>query len=291
MNRLHQWMSALPRAATVTVAICLTLVAALMARAPGVGGTLWVLAFIPIAIGTWYAGWTWGVALVVLSLLASAPHGPSGRFVPPDQLELSVRMALMGCFVLALGSARSVASGRREPPRSDPSTGLANARVLFDFVTAEVDRAQRYGRSFTLAYIAIENLPSVRRGSGRDAAEDVLRRTAHQISGSLRSVDVAARLRDQEFALLLPETGVDAARAVLGRIQRSLSVSLAEEPYPVSFTVGATTWLQSDLAVEALHQRTYQLMYAARQSGTQINHEVLGGDAGEETTVRHLTIR
>jgi diguanylate cyclase (GGDEF)-like protein len=266
--------------------LALALIVGGVERLSGMWGTLWVLILIPVGTAAWYLGWRWGAAFGCLGagLGMLIPGGPSGA-------EMGIRMALLAAFALIAEVGRTRMESSREPIRSDPSTGLANSRALFDSVAQEVERAQRYGRPFTVAYVAVENLPAVQQRSGEAAAEDVMRRIAHHIRGSLRGVDLAARLRGREFALLLPETGVDAARAVLSRTERSLSASLAEEPLSVTFSIGAITWISSDLPVKSLHQRTYQLMYAARKAGTRLEHEVLDASMAEPQRVPYLMIR
>jgi diguanylate cyclase (GGDEF)-like protein len=273
---------------TTVAAVCvgLALIAGGLEQFSGMAGTLWVLILLPVAMASWYVGWRWGAAVGCLGagLGMLVPAGPSGA-------EIGVRMALVVAFALLTETGRSRMEVSREPIRSDPSTGLANGRALLDSVGQEVERAQRYGRPFTVAYVAVENLPTVRHRSGEAAAEEVMRRIAHHIRGSLRGVDLAARLRGREFALLLPETGVDAARSVLSRIERSLSASLADDPLSVGFSIGAVTWISSELPVKALHQRTYQLMYAARQAGTRLEHEVLDTALPEPQRVPYLSVR
>jgi diguanylate cyclase (GGDEF)-like protein len=287
MTSVHQYLTGRSPSIVVTIALGMGLLVGVLERVSAAGPALRVLDLLPVAFAAVYAGWRWGAVLAVLALLL-----PGAGALAGGEAEIAVRLALLLGAGLALGAARvERGSGEGALPGIDESTGLANSKALFNLITMEVERAQRYGRSFTVAYIGIDNLPTVRQRVGNQAVEDVLRRVAHQINGSLRSVDVVARLRDREFALLLPETGVDAARTVLGRVQRLLNVSLAEEDFPLSFTIGAVTWIRSASRVEALHQRTYQLMYAARKDGLQVRHEILQDEVVEEVPHRYLVLR
>jgi diguanylate cyclase (GGDEF)-like protein len=258
------------------------------------GDTLWVLHLVPVAVATWYASWRWGTAVAVLGLVlaGSLPAaGADGTTSGIGGVEFIVRFGLLGVLVLVVAEARMAVGEERQWIRSDPSTGLANTRALFDQVAAEVERAQRYERPFSLAYVGIENLPALRQRHGDAAAEEVLRRVAHQIQASLRSVDLVARLRDREFALLFPETGPAAAKIVLGRIERLLDLALSQEVHQLSFILGAVTWVHSDLTVPAIHQRTYQLMYAARREDVRVRHEILDEETIGEAANRHQAVR
>jgi diguanylate cyclase (GGDEF)-like protein len=267
----------------IVLVIFLGLLLVALERASGMTDTLWVLRFMPVGVTAWFVGWRWAAALALL--VTGMAEATVSAWIDPSEIsreaaETGIRVLFLSAFGLAVDFGRKQAAGTREPIRSDPSTGLANARALFEAVDHEVERAKRYGRPFTLAYVTLENLETVRLRSGRAEAEEMIRRAALHIKGSLRGVDIAARLRGREFALLLPETGAEAARSVLGRIERSLISTFTEEPHRVSFCVGATTWVSSDLSVKALHQHTYQLMYAARRAGTLLEHEIL--DAANE---------
>lgn len=295
MHATYRWLSSRSVAIVVGGSFALDLAVGALERVSGMPDTLWALHAAPVAGAAWLAGRWWGVALAFGSLLLRVPAVAS--MIPaPDggvgEAELLLRYAVLVCVaVVAAGWKNVVVDDAGGVPGFDLSTGLANSRALFDAVTGEIERAQRYGRAFTLIYIGIDNVPVVHHRSGHGAAEEVLRRVAHQIRGSLRNIDVVARLRDREFAVLLPETGADGARIVLGRIQRGLTASLAEEPYSLTFALGATTWVNADVPVETLHQRTYQLMYAARRDGEVAQHQVLEGGASAQVAYRHLRLQ
>jgi len=262
----------------IGLGIAITLVIGVVERVVPAGDTLWVLYLIPIGIVTWYASWRAAVVIAMLSLLPVlffSERLQGGAANPIGAAELTVRFALIVGLIYLLNQSKEAPVASAEALRTDPSTGLANSRALFDLIANELERANRYSRPFSIAYVGIENLPAIRLRSGNDAAEEVLRTMANEIRRSIRSVDHVARLRDREFALLLPETGAESAGIVLDRMQRVLEGSLKGDGPTVSFTIGAITWLRSNLTAEELHQRTYQLMYAARQEGAQIRHVVL----------------
>jgi diguanylate cyclase (GGDEF)-like protein len=293
MTSIRQFLAELPRPFIIGVAFALVVAIVVVERYAVVGDSLWVLLIVPVTLATWYADWRWGVSVAalpflfpVLSILA-VPENPQ---IETSGSEVLFRLSLLLAYVYVLTESRSSTDNKRESVRTDPSTGLANSRAFFDLVAGEVDRAQRYGRFFSIAYVGIENLPTVRQRAGNDAAEEVLRGIARQIRNSLRSVDHVARLRDREFALLLPETGPEAASAVLGRMNLILAGALATDPHAVSIVIGALTWVKSDLTVEALHQRAYQIMYSARQENVRVKHEILESSVHDQAPQGNATI-
>jgi diguanylate cyclase (GGDEF)-like protein len=254
----------------------LTLLIGTLARTIPALDSLWVLVVLPIGLVAWFTHWGWGVVLALLSLLPGLMfpvlfESGAGAL---GAVEPAIRFLLLAGAGLIV-SRVSRANSHRQRPGTPDATGFANAGVLFDMITAEVERGQRYGRPFTIAYVGMDNLAAVRLRSGMRAAEGAIQTAAQQIRGSIRTVDHVAILRDHEFALLLPETGHEAASIVLNRMRRVLEQAFGAEKPPITFTIGAITWLQSNLAPDQLHQRTYQLMYGARRDGLPLKHEVL----------------
>ncbi len=269
-DRSPQWV--------IGVGLAFTLLVALAERVSPAELPIWVLYFIPIGFVAWYGRGRWGSAIAIASLFPVAVWPE--RFLDPSTgsvfgAELLLRLAVIAGFLYALREGKRAAGAAGEWLRTDPSTGLANSRALFDLIAVERDRAVRYGRPFTIAYVGIDNLPAVRLRSGVDAVEELLRVVAAQIRGSIRSVDHLARLREREFAILLPETAPAQAEVVINRIRGVLSATLEGERHSVTYSIGAITWVQSQLSSEALHQRTYQLMYAARHEEIPARYEIL----------------
>lgn len=269
-ERTVSWIVAFGLAATVTIAVLEVVLPA--------GSRIWVLHFLPIAFVTWFGRARWGalVAAVSLSPIVIWPAAFAGSAVGSAwAIELTVRGGTILLLLWLLRHGKSVAARTAEGVRIDSSTGLANARALFDLIAAERERADRYGRPFTVAYVGLENLPAVRSLSGASGVETLLGKVALEIRAGVRTVDYVARLRESEFAIVLPETGPHAARVVVERLRQALTELLRGEPRAVTFSVGVLTWRQSELSVEALHQRTCQLMYSARLEDDPIRHEVL----------------
>ncbi len=258
--------------------LAMTLFVAVVERLANPGTSLWALYLVPIGFVAWYGRWRWG-ALVALASLIPIAVWPD-RFADPATgsalgLGLIVRVATILALLFLLREGKRAAGEAAAALRIDLSTGLANSQALLDLVAAERERADRYARPFTLAYVGIDNLPAVRLRSGTDTVEEILKDIALEIRATIRSVDYLARLREREFAILFPETGADAARVAVDRMRAVLTQLCEGERHAVTFSVGVITWHQSDLSTEALHQRTYQLMYAARQDADPIRHEIL----------------
>jgi two-component system, cell cycle response regulator len=192
--------------------------------------------------------------------------------ISPRSLERSLRYALkLGDTLEAL---------RRLATR-DELTGLLNRREYDRVLAEEEDRAERFGNSLALVVIDLDRFKFINDMHGHPAGDAVLREAARRFAGVIRTVDRAARIGGEEFALILVQT--DRAGAL--EVARRAIASLAMEPIRVgeghSLSVTASAGvaeLPSD-AREAgkLFAAADKALYAAKAQGR--NRAVLAGGA------------
>jgi two-component system, cell cycle response regulator len=119
---------------------------------------------------------------------------------------------------------------------SDSLTGLANHRRLFEILHAEICRSNRTGREFSLVLLDLDGLKDVNDRYGHPTGDRALCRLGQILRDCCRSIDTAARHGGDEFALVLPETGIADATSVALRI-RDLLARETEAP-ALSVSVG-----------------------------------------------------
>jgi diguanylate cyclase (GGDEF)-like protein len=100
---------------------------------------------------------------------------------------------------------------------------------------------------------------------------------AKTVKGEVRSTDVVARLGGDEFAILLLETSYEPAQRVIQKVHQRLSDTMAEEGWPVTFSIGAVTFnTPPDSVIEMIRQAD-GLMYAAKRNGKDmVKHMEIG---------------
>lgn len=131
----------------------------------------------------------------------------------------------------------------------------------------ELDRFQRYGRAFSLAYLDLDNFKTVNDRWGHAVGDEVLRLIAKFIQRHIRRTDVLVRLGGDEFTLLLPETDAQMARAVCGKIQAGLAAEMRARQWPVTMSIGVLTCQAPPPSVDVLVSRADELMYTAKRGG------------------------
>jgi diguanylate cyclase (GGDEF)-like protein/PAS domain S-box-containing protein len=158
----------------------------------------------------------------------------------------------------------------RQQAASDPLTGLANYRHLAEVLDMEIKRSERTGREFALLLLDLDGLKQINDRYGHLIGSHALCRVADILS-FCRDMDTAARYGGDEFAVVLPETGVEAANQVAQRICDSiandgmgpaLSVSIGVAVYPYDGERIETLLRTADVAMYSMKARKHKLLDA-----------------------------
>ena len=104
----------------------------------------------------------------------------------------------------------------------DALTGLRNRQRFFDDLKREFAAARRYSSPLSLLLLDVDGLRSVNETRGYDAGDRLLLALAELLMTRLRMTDIAARIGDDDFAVILPRTPVGGAEALAGRIADTL---------------------------------------------------------------------
>jgi diguanylate cyclase (GGDEF)-like protein/PAS domain S-box-containing protein len=168
---------------------------------------------------------------------------------------------------------RALEDQLRRQAFSDSLTGLANHRRLFDVLQAEVERTKRTEREFSLLLLDLDGLKAINDRFGHLVGNRALCRLAQIMADCCRSVDTAARQGGDEFALVLPETGADAAALVARRIcdllardgeEPTLSVSVGVASYPNDAETIGTLLYAADRALYSMKEKRSKAARAGR---------------------------
>jgi diguanylate cyclase (GGDEF)-like protein len=129
---------------------------------------------------------------------------------------------------------------------------------------AEICRTKRTEREFSLLLLDLDGLKEINDRFGHLTGNRALCRLAQILADCCRSVDTAARQGGDEFALVLPETGVAAATLVAQRIcdlllndaeEPTLSVSVGVASYPKDADTIRTLLYAADMALYAMKDK------------------------------------
>jgi diguanylate cyclase (GGDEF)-like protein len=232
---------------------------------------------IPICLTTWFAGRIPGVfvASVSVAVWLAADILSSGlyahQFTP--FWNVLVRLGLFVIVVFLLDAFKREKSLARE----DYLTGLGNRRHFFELAEGEIMRSRRYGHPFTLAYIDVDDFKIINDRFGHAEGDAFLKSVAHIIKINIRATDVASRLGGDEFAVLLPESGSGPAMKFIDKLHEKLSDAALKGDRPVSFSIGAVTFVKPPDSVDEMIRIVDRLMYSAKAGGkNRVLYELFG---------------
>jgi diguanylate cyclase (GGDEF)-like protein len=159
----------------------------------------------------------------------------------------------------------------------DALTGLATFRILRERLGSEVARSKRTGDPFAVLFIDLDNFKQVNDRFGHTAGNEVLRRTAAECAGVIRSTDLAARYGGDEFVVVLVRTRLEGGRRVAEKIRTGVEAFGRHLAYPdglVTVSIGVGEFLpeapQEDVLVIA-----DRALYRAKALG---RNQVMAGE-------------
>ncbi len=105
---------------------------------------------------------------------------------------------------------------------SDEATDLLTSRFFEEHLSVEVKRAARYGRAFSLMVVDIDGYDAYGDRYGGQMAAALLGQIGERLRDITRDLDAKARTGEAEFAVALPETGLEAAHVVAERVRSAV---------------------------------------------------------------------
>ena len=174
-------------------------------------------------------------------------------------------------FVQLVNNEHSLREKAERQARHDFLTGLPNRQAYQERITQEMERSRRYGRALSILMVDIDNFKLVNDALGHECGDIVLQKVAGQLHNSLRNVDFVARIGGEEFVIILPETDLDGALEVAGRVLsaiRETPVETAKGILPVTVSIGASSSVMEDASDhKQLTLDADQALYLAKKTG------------------------
>jgi diguanylate cyclase (GGDEF)-like protein len=151
--------------------------------------------------------------------------------------------------------------------RTDVLTGLRNARALHEAIDTEIARMRRTGGTLTAAYIDIDDFKMINDAHGHAGGDEVLIQVGRIMAAGLRGTDVVARIGGDEFAVLLPGTGLPEALDRLRALQEQLRAATSARTPAVGFSVGAVTFTEPPDSARHVLRSADRVMYQVKRHG------------------------
>jgi two-component system cell cycle response regulator len=164
--------------------------------------------------------------------------------------------------------------------RRDPLTGLGNRRALQeDFALLEA-RVSRYGHTYCVALLDIDNFKSYNDGYGHQAGDEALRTVAAQLKGQARSGDALYRYGGEEFLCVFPEQSLATAIQAVQRMRlgvAQLAIEHADNPPGILTVSGGVAKLDSHhtRSMSEVLKEADEALYRAKDLGRNRVEQVI----------------
>lgn len=247
--------------------------------------SLIIFYLIPVSFSAWFVGKKSGLFFCVLSIMVRILVDEGSRLTVFSHTALHywnemIEFLFLLIMSLLFSALKVNLQNEKELARRDPLTDTMNRRSFFDLAEHEINRAHRYNLPLTVAYIDLDNFKCVNDQYGHQTGDELLITVVSTIRSNIRGSDVLARFGGDEFVILLPDTPADAALMFLNKMHEHLNQAMSEKEWPVSFSIGAATYLQAPSTVDEVIRYADELMYSVKHAG---KNSLLHKEIGEAT--------
>ncbi len=185
---------------------------------------------------------------------------PEPRAITADEIAILQDLAAMVVDTLELRELASV----------DGLTGALSRRAFREMATRELSLAKRHGHEVSCLLFDLDHFKGINDIHGHAAGDEVLAASVATCRSILRESDLIGRVGGEEFAVLLPYTGRQAAMNVAEKLRAAIAAQRfaeAEQPFSVTASFGLASFGPALADLDTMLQRADQALYAAKDQG------------------------
>lgn len=149
----------------------------------------------------------------------------------------------------------------------DHLTGVGNRRDFETRLGDEIDRQQRYGGSFSLALIDLDDFKVINDSWGHAVGDQTLKSTAESIVRNTRRSDFVGRLDGDEFGVVMLNTSPDEAKRICNDILQTIEKRTQARGQGITASIGCITYARSPESVTRAMQQVDEVMYGVKRMG------------------------
>ena len=211
----------------------------------------------------------------------------------PDEIVLLTESADDLAFGIATLRVRAEQDKSRETMHRlthyDALTGLPNETQFAEALAAALDAGQRLAQPFAMLQANVERLSEINDALGFNHGDDLLREFAARLRRVAPPAAVVARLRGDEFAVLLPEGREDAATVLVQQLENALAqpFQVADIGIDVAAKLGVVLYPQHGTTAHDLFRHMDIAVHRAKKE--KIRHVVFDPAQNPDHS-RRLTI-
>lgn len=243
------------------------------------------LFWLPLGYGTAFVFLNLRAALLSSATLYLATYGtilwnlswgeppPWPDYVRPMMSNLAIAQIVYVIVLLAISQlkasytrSQATVEVMRQMAATDPLTGLLNRRAMADHLAANHALVLRGTQPMSVILLDADHFKQINDRKGHAAGDRVLMKLSTLLRTQLRTSDRLARWGGEEFLVLVPATGLDAACELAERIRRAVAAADWDAGLGVTISLGVAQCRSHD-TVDSLMARVDRALYAAKSAG------------------------
>lgn len=168
----------------------------------------------------------------------------------------------------------------------DSLTGLPNRTAFDEELRRSRARSERYGHSFALIFLDLDNFKAVNDTYGHQVGDNLLLEIARRLSAAVRQNDFVARLGGDEFAIIAEGNGAaNEFEKLLLRLDDHVRkvADITHDPIYPRTSIGFTTFPEDNEDLDTLRLHADAALYAAKAAGRGTWRKYRSGLPGGKT--------
>lgn len=228
------------------ISVFLTLIVGVLDELVGTEISATILYFIPVSLAAWYGSRFLGIVIACLAastwLLTDFISVREYSHITIYILNTFMRLGIFVFITVILTNLARILKAEAIAADTDVLTGALNTRGFNERLAEEYARSARSKKSFSLAFIDIDNFKTVNDTLGHSMGDLLLKKVSVTVDDNLRKTDHFARLGGDEFVILFSETDVNLVKAAYTHVHNRLLELVQVNQWPVSFSVGVVSF-------------------------------------------------
>lgn len=153
----------------------------------------------------------------------------------------------------------------------DILTSSYNRNKIEKILKDQFERSKRYGETFSLALMDINNLKKINDKYGHLKGDEIIKVFADSVNSRIRQVDSFGRWGGDEFILICPHTSLTIMNLLLSEISEKVIHEMGKIVPNSDFCYGTTDYRELDNNYQELLSRADQELYDAKAEITKKN--------------------
>ncbi|MDG1751003.1 MAG: GGDEF domain-containing protein [Thalassotalea sp.] len=173
-------------------------------------------------------------------------------------------------FIALLVRQLKIRATLKRISKRDSLTQLFNRRTLFKQGEIHIESALKHQHDLSVILLDIDYFKQVNDHYGHNVGDEVIKAIANLGGETIRPRDILTRLGGEEFAVILPETSHEQAKAIAERFREKVEqydLSHFGENLKITVSIGVANLAQTQQNFDALLTAADEAMYLAKNAG------------------------